>query len=452
MNFKLLVITAICFSSLQLLAKTSAPAYSSVPAVDCVINPSLVVDLSSPIPGVMEDLYVERSQQVSAGQVIAQVEASVDRANVKLARYRAYADSGTGLGTVNVDFDQRRKKRVESLLEEQNVSREIVDQVEREVQLSNWKLQQARELADIRKLELLKAEEQLQQKSIKAPFDGFVLDTFKNRGEYVDDQAILRLAQLDPLVIEAIVPMEYFGVLNLGMHAEIVPDVLLTDTLTAVVTAVDRIGDTASNTFGVKLSMPNPDHRIPAGVKCIVKFLETSSDYITEATDKIDANTANSAQPAKLTDQQDRESVPTSTSADFSPVALSVSHHANAERRPLVDPTATEDAIAMEEIPEVQAALPAALGSDIDISDPQKPSKKVPNHYKVMIEQPASKAATWKLVDRLRAAGVTDFLVSGDAAKDRYVSLGVFKQKANAQNRQQMLEKLGFTAITAELY
>jgi len=68
--------------SQQVSANPTTTAYSSMPAVDCVINPYRVVDISSPVAGVIEKLYVERSQHVSAGQVVARLEASVERANV----------------------------------------------------------------------------------------------------------------------------------------------------------------------------------------------------------------------------------------------------------------------------------------------------------------------------------------------------------------------------------
>jgi len=39
------------------------------------------------------------------------------------------------------------------------------------------------------------------------------------------------------------------------------------------VTIVDRMGDAASGTFGVRLSLPNPDNQIPAGLKCDLNFM-----------------------------------------------------------------------------------------------------------------------------------------------------------------------------------
>jgi len=40
----------------------------------------------------------------------------------------------------------------------------------------------------------------------------------------------------------------------------------------AKVTVVDRVVDAASGTFGVRLELPNPNYRLPAGLKCKVPF------------------------------------------------------------------------------------------------------------------------------------------------------------------------------------
>ena len=34
----------------------------------------------------------------------------------------------------------------------------------------------------------------------------------------------------------------------------------------------DRVVDAASGTFGVRLELPNPGYRLPAGLKCKVRF------------------------------------------------------------------------------------------------------------------------------------------------------------------------------------
>lgn len=432
-------------------ANGEAVVYSSVPAVDCVVNPHRVVDVASPVAGVIETLHVERSQPVAAGQVIAQLEASVERANVELARYRAAVQSEIGLGRVNMNFDERRKERIDSLLQTEGVSRENADQVEREAQLSRWKLKQARELLDIRRLELRRAEEQLRQKSIRAPFDGFVLDTFKHEGEHVEEQAILRLAQLDPLVVEAIVPMENFGAVRTGMLAEIRPEVLVEEKLVGQVTAVDLIGDTASNTFGVKLSMPNPDNRIPAGLKCIVKFID-------QPTPAMIAAAAAAQTDARVSEGQVERASEDPATGHRAPVSKVATSALAAESGAV---TAADQAPASSaEIPPPQPQSPDEPGATQRLARvippetaPAAPvTKKTPGSYMVLIEQAATDEATRALIGRLRQAGVRDLQEFDHGANKGTISLGVYRTRAAAIKRQQDLAGLGFSPVIVERY
>lgn len=449
LNRYLLVALVTGAASFQAAANVAAVEYNSMPAVDCVINPYRVVDISSPVPGVIEKLYVERSQQVSAGQVVAELEASVERANVELARYRAGVQSEIGLGQVNVNFDQLRKQRVASLHEKQNISEENAQQIEREVQLSRWKLRQARELLDIRKLELRRAEEQLRLKSIRAPFDGFVLDTFKHRGEYVEEQSILRLAQLDPLVIETIVPMEYFGTISAGMQAEIRPEVLLKENLVGTVTVVDRIGDTASNTFGVKLSLPNPDNRIPAGLKCIVKFLAKPAQSMAADNELEDAPMATtgtvdgSAMPRAAADYLADEADP---GIDGAPALLASLEVGDGILSPPVDPLEAD--LGRNEV----AALRPAPPDRRDDVDRPSATQTTPSSYMVLMEQPDTAEAARGLVDSLRGAGVRDLLKIDHGVNRGTISLGVFSSRAYATERQRYLENLGFSSYIVERF
>jgi multidrug efflux pump subunit AcrA (membrane-fusion protein) len=46
----------------------------------------------------------------------------------------------------------------------------------------------------------------------------------------------------------------------------------LPGTYQAKIVVVDKVIDAASGTLGVRLQLPNPDNRIPAGIKCSVVF------------------------------------------------------------------------------------------------------------------------------------------------------------------------------------
>jgi multidrug efflux pump subunit AcrA (membrane-fusion protein) len=221
---------------------------------------------------VLDKLYVDRSDFIEQGEIAASLEAGVERASVVLAKARAAIDSEVQVNSVNLDFDQRRKDRYDALYQKKTISIDLKEEAEREQRLSLWRLQQAKDLKDIRQLELLRAEEQLQQKTIRTPFSGFVLQRFKGAGEYVEDQPIMRIAQLDPLAVEAIVPIGFHGQLKAGMRAQVFTEGGSGQSYEAEVTTIDRAGDAASGTFGIRLTLPNPEYRVLAGVKCLMKF------------------------------------------------------------------------------------------------------------------------------------------------------------------------------------
>lgn len=247
-------------------------AAEELPPFDCVINPYRTVDLASSVPGVLETLYVDKSDYIEQGEIAASLVAGVERASVVLAKARAAIESEVQVNSVNLDFDRRRKERMDALYEKKTISIEIKDEAEREHSLSRWRLQQARDLKNIRQLELLRAEEQLKQKTIRTPIAGFVLTRFKEAGEYVEDQPIMRIAQLDPLYVEAVIPIEFHGQVNKGMRAQVYTGKSQSDSSEARVTVVDRVGDAGTGTYAIRLTLPNPDFKVLAGVRCSLKF------------------------------------------------------------------------------------------------------------------------------------------------------------------------------------
>jgi RND family efflux transporter MFP subunit len=250
-------------------------AAEEFPALDCVVNPNLIVDLSSPVPGVLDEVLVERSDVVVKGQVVARLAAGVERAGVNLAIARAKLDPEIYAGMVNVQFDRKRKERLDSLYGSDAIAMQNKEEAEREAQLSVWSLERARDRQKERVLELKRAEALLAQKTIRSTIGGVIVDRFKSAGEYVEDQPIVRIVQLDPLRVEAIVPMKYFGQIKPGMTAIVHPEAINVSRQ-ATVTVVDPLGDAASGTFGIRLMLPNPNNTVPAGMRCEMKIIAGS--------------------------------------------------------------------------------------------------------------------------------------------------------------------------------
>lgn len=121
-------------------------------------------------------------------------------------------------------------------------------------------------------LELQRAMAGLGPRTIRSPSTGVVVKRFLSPGEFAGEAPLLRLAQLDPLRVEVFAPVSLLGQINVGMSAQVLPEAPLRGAYAARAAVVDRVVDAASGTFGVRVELPNPGNRIPAGLKCKVRF------------------------------------------------------------------------------------------------------------------------------------------------------------------------------------
>lgn len=257
---------AVCTAALGL------PSVGLGQPLDCLIQPNQIVQVGAPVAGVIDAIDVERGDSVRRGQVLARLAADVERANAQLAQTRAQQNAELLAAERSREFARREMTRARELVHENFVSKAAADKAETESQVSEDRLQQAQERRRQAELELRLAETQVARRQVRAPIAGIVTDRFLNAGEYVEDKPILRIVEVNPLRIEVVVPAAAFGLIATGARATVRPEVGPVKDAQATVTIVDRVLDPASNTFRVRLALPNPDLRIPAGARCKVDF------------------------------------------------------------------------------------------------------------------------------------------------------------------------------------
>lgn len=266
----------ICIGVLPSLVMAESEQREPLPALDCVISPSKSIDLSSSSPGVLTEVLVKRGERVAKGQNIARLDDRVELASVKLAKARAAISSDLDGGLINLNYDRLSYERMNEVYLTHAASSQDKEQAERAVKLSTASVKQAKEQSQIRALELKRAKALLDQRVITSPIDGVVQRNLKYQGEYIDEDPVVRLVALDPLYIEAMVPIQYFGKLSLGYLADVYPEVDAQHARTARIIAIDPVGDVGSSAFGVQLEMDNPELKVPAGIKCDLKFTDAS--------------------------------------------------------------------------------------------------------------------------------------------------------------------------------
>lgn len=259
-----------CLIALTLI--TLACGRTDAAQFDGLIEPYMVVKVGSPVYGVLETIAVDRGDLVEKDQVLARLQSGVEKATVEEARARAEMEAGIKAKRENLDFSIRKQGYSEELYKKEFMPFSEMDEVETNRKLAEMQLQEALENKRLAELELKRAMEVLKRLTITSPINGVVVERFLHPGEYIETQPILKLAQIDPLNVEVIVPVAFFASIKVGMRAKVIPEAPVGGQYTAEVKVVDTVIDAASGTFGVRLELPNRDHRLPAGLKCKVIF------------------------------------------------------------------------------------------------------------------------------------------------------------------------------------
>ncbi len=217
--------------------------------LDCIIEPNLKLDISSPVEGVVEKAHVDRGDAVRAGQVLMELGSDVERSVLELAAVRA-------------EFADRTLRRNDN-------AADVMSSQERDEIVTD---------ARIAALELNEAEMRLELKKIRSPIDGLVVEKMRAEGEYVSEQPVYSVINIDPLFVEVIAPVSLFGVTSEGSTATVIPEAPIGGRYEAEVIAVDPVIDSASGTFRIRLELPNPGSELPSGLKCQIDFSPVAAD------------------------------------------------------------------------------------------------------------------------------------------------------------------------------
>lgn len=257
---------------LPLLALLATPAIGAE-SFDCVVDPSATLKLGSPVAGLLSEVLVDRGDVVTAGQPVAQLESGIDAATVQLDALQAESSEELDAAETKLALAQSRYARTKALAETGVATNEQVEQQSAEVQVARSERDIEVQKRRLAQLELDRSKAQLERRTIRAPISGYIAARGLGPGEFADQNAaIVTLVSLDPLRVEAFLPVAYWQKVRPGMVAEVTLDEPVAGEHPATVSIVDRVFDAASGTFGVRLDLSNPDGTLPAGQRCTVTF------------------------------------------------------------------------------------------------------------------------------------------------------------------------------------
>ncbi|WP_090456639.1 efflux RND transporter periplasmic adaptor subunit [Nitrosospira sp. Nsp1] len=245
---------------------------------DCLIEARQMVDIRPSMTGIIEKIWVDRGESVSTGQVLVTLDSGLEKATMELAKYRSTMEGAIQASESRSEYASLKHSRREQLLAQKFVSVQDRDEAATEKRLAEAELREALDNKRVAELEYRRASEQLRLRTVKSPFNGVVVDRMMHPGELTDARSenrkvILRVADITVLHVEALLPLEAYGKIKPGQLLEVFPEApSMGSSYKAKVKIVDKVIDTASGTFGVRMEIPNGDSKLPAGIKCKVSL------------------------------------------------------------------------------------------------------------------------------------------------------------------------------------
>ncbi len=233
--------------------------------------------LASEVGGVLMEVLVKEGDSVRKDQPLVRLKADVLKAQIEISKSRVISAQHT-IDASEVDYDTRRREyvRMEKLLRDKGgvVSQKEYDDAKRDMLVAQIGLAGAKVAKREAELTVARDQALLDQTQIDAPFDGLVRGILKREGEAVerDRDVILSLASIDPLYVIAHVPISTIGYIKPGDKAQLVLEHMPKTVLVCQVDVVDKVADAASGTYRVRLLLPNPGKKLPAGAKGQITF------------------------------------------------------------------------------------------------------------------------------------------------------------------------------------
>ena len=273
---KVMYVFALCLAARPAAADTPAGKHAIEP-IKAITAPSEDLTLAFTQPGRIAKVLVREGQHVKAGQLLVQLDDSVER--VQLSMLKAKADNVTAIKAAQLRLARKRVvlKKVQEAYDGNAAPERELEDARSDVPIAELDLQLARFNHEQDKARHQEAELLLERMRLLSPVEAEVERLYRRVGEAVGvgeiaeaRTAVVRLVRIDPLWIDVPTPTGQARRLAPG-QAALVRFAEAEPPVEARIVRVSKVADAASETLEVRLELPNPTGR-PAGEQVTVRF------------------------------------------------------------------------------------------------------------------------------------------------------------------------------------
>lgn len=181
------------------------------------VEPAAVETVTSKDSGLLETVDVALGDKVAADQVLMKLDHERQLHAYLTAKLRAENRAGIEIAEGGLRDKNASLTQIQNLFRRRQVTEEDVEKAQAQAQIARGQLTQARMQLELSKLEFALAEKLLENRSIRAPMDGTVVEIAKPRGARVNQgDPVLTIADMDNLASEVVVTKDSLNQLSVG--------------------------------------------------------------------------------------------------------------------------------------------------------------------------------------------------------------------------------------------
>lgn len=231
-----------------------------------ITRPSQHAELRSAVGETIIEVAVKSGDRVKAGDLLVRLDDRIQQTVVKVAQVEAGRSGALSSAMIQLRLAELQLQRATLAFQRRAGSQFEVDEkaAARDEARARVTIEQESQARARASLERALAE--LEQYSIRAPFDGEVVQVHQHVGTTTDrSKPVITIADRRKLNVELHLPLTEFGTVSRGSVFSVRADAPVNRTLKARVTAVSPYVNAASRTCRVELEIDNSNQQLPAG-------------------------------------------------------------------------------------------------------------------------------------------------------------------------------------------
>lgn len=231
-----------------------------------VVVPEKQVALHAPIDGELAKMNVVEGLLVKRGEPLAEMESSVQRAELATARVRANSDVAIVQAKLELDEAQVKLEQMEAAFRAEAAQGWEVRRARLQRDIAQVRLRAANDQHAVAQAELAMQEAVLKRYTLHAPWDARVINVAAKQGATLTrSDVVVQLASMRVLEAEVFVPVEWRDRLTEGDRYTFDAGSPVNQPITGRLRFASPVIDPASDTFRCVFVVDNADEKLPAG-------------------------------------------------------------------------------------------------------------------------------------------------------------------------------------------